>query len=212
MSQKDWIEKDFYKVLGVPKDASQDDIKKAFRKLAKKNHPDSNENDPKAEARFKESSEAYDGLSSETKSKEYDEARSLFGSGGFRMPQGGFNPNAGGQGGGVPFDLSDLLGLRQLNRRTSTGALQATAALRAHASASSRSAASSTHNPPTCSMVSRYGPSVTSTVPFALARSDFALLAGCKPPTKTLTPATFISALSASISRDIASSSATDGS
>ena len=108
MSQKDWIEKDFYKVLGVPKDASQEDIKKAFRKLAKKNHPDSNENDPKAEARFKEASEAYDVLSNETKRKEYDEARSLFGSG-FRMPQGGFNPNAGGQG-GVPFDLSDLLG------------------------------------------------------------------------------------------------------
>ncbi len=110
MSQKDWIEKDFYKVLGVPKDASQDDIKKAFRKLAKKNHPGSNENDPKAEARFKEASEAYDVLSSETKRKEYDEARSLFGGGGFRMPPGGFNPNAGGQGGGVPFDLSDLLG------------------------------------------------------------------------------------------------------
>lgn len=110
MSQKDWIEKDFYKVLGVPKDASQDDVKKAFRKLAKKFHPDSNENDPKAEARFKEASEAYDVLSSETKRKEYDEARSLFGNGGFRMPQGGFNPNAGGQGGGVPFDLSDLLG------------------------------------------------------------------------------------------------------
>jgi molecular chaperone DnaJ len=111
VSQKDWIEKDFYKVLGVPKDASQDDIKKAFRKLAKKNHPDSNENDPKAEARFKEASEAYDVLGNEAKRKEYDEARSLFGSGGFRMPSGGFNPNAGGgQAGGVPFDLSDLLG------------------------------------------------------------------------------------------------------
>ena len=88
MSQKDWIEKDFYKVLGVPKDASQDDIKKAFRKLAKKNHPDSNENDPKAEARFKEASEAYDVLGNEAKRKEYDEARSRVGSGGVRMPQG----------------------------------------------------------------------------------------------------------------------------
>ena len=108
MSQKDWIEKDYYKALGVPKDASQADLKKAFRALAKKHHPDSNKNNPEAEETFKEVSEAYDVLSDETKRKEYDEARALFGSGGFRMPQGGFNPNAGGQG--VPFDLSDLFG------------------------------------------------------------------------------------------------------
>lgn len=109
MSQKDWIEKDFYKILGVPKDASQDDIKKSFRKLAKKYHPDATEKDPKAEEKFKEVSEAYEVLSHEQRRKEYDEARSLFGGGGFRMPPGGFNPNAGG-GQGVPFDLSDLLG------------------------------------------------------------------------------------------------------
>jgi molecular chaperone DnaJ len=107
VSQKDWIEKDYYKTLGVPKDASAADIKKAFRGLAKKLHPDSNENDPKAEARFKEVSEAYEVLSDEGKRKEYDEARTLFGSGGFRMP----GPGGAGQGpGATSFDLSDLFG------------------------------------------------------------------------------------------------------
>ncbi len=108
MSQKDWIEKDFYKTLGVSKDAKPAEIKKAFRTLAKKHHPDSNENDPKSEARFKEISEAYDVLSDETTRKEYDEARSLFGGGGFRAP-GGFGGSGGG-GGATSFDLSDLLG------------------------------------------------------------------------------------------------------
>ena len=110
MSQKDWFEKDYYKALGVPKDASQADIKKAFRTLAKKHHPDSNENDPKAEARFKEVSEAYDVLSDEKTRAEYDETRAMASSG-FRMP-GGFGGGGGqqGGGGGVPFDLSDLFG------------------------------------------------------------------------------------------------------
>jgi molecular chaperone DnaJ len=105
VSQKDWIEKDYYKALGVPKTATAAEIKKAFRALAKKHHPDSNENDPKAEAKFKEVSEAYDVLSDEGRRKEYDEARALFGSGGFRAP-GGF----GGQPGAGSFDLNDLLG------------------------------------------------------------------------------------------------------
>ena len=108
MSQKDWIEKDFYKALGVSKDASAAEIKKAFRTLAKKHHPDSNENDPKAEARFKEVSEAYDVLGDEASRKEYDETRSMFGgAGGFRVP-GGFGGGNGGQG-GVQFDINDLL-------------------------------------------------------------------------------------------------------
>jgi molecular chaperone DnaJ len=97
-------EKDYYKALGVSKDATAAEIKKAFRSLAKKHHPDSNENDPKAEARFKEVSEAYDVLSDEAKRTEYDEARSLFGGGGFRPP-GGF----GGGGGQTTFDINDLL-------------------------------------------------------------------------------------------------------
>ena len=105
MSQKDWFDKDYYKALGVSKDATAAEIKKAFRALAKKHHPDSNENDPKAEARFKEVSEAYDVLSDEAKRKEYDETRSLFGGGAFRPP-GGFG---GGGGGQTTFDINDLL-------------------------------------------------------------------------------------------------------
>jgi molecular chaperone DnaJ len=108
MSQKDMYEKDYYKMLGVSKDAKPAEIKKAFRTLAKKHHPDSNENDPKSEARFKEISEAYDVLSDETRRAEYDEARSLVGSGGgFRVP-GGFGGQPGG-GGSSTFDLNDLL-------------------------------------------------------------------------------------------------------
>jgi len=105
VSQKDMYEKDYYKALGVSKDATAAEIKKAFRALAKKHHPDSNENDPKAEARFKEVSEAYDVLSDEAKRKEYDETRSLFGGGAFRPP-GGFG---GGGGGQTTFDINDLL-------------------------------------------------------------------------------------------------------
>jgi len=113
VSTKDWIEKDFYKVLGVAKDATPEDIKKAYRKLARANHPDQNPGNPAAEQRFKEISEANDVLSSESKRKEYDEARRLFGSGGFRMP--GSGGQAGGQG-GFGFDVGDLF-----NRSGSTG-------------------------------------------------------------------------------------------
>ncbi|HEY5847793.1 MAG TPA: molecular chaperone DnaJ [Microlunatus sp.] len=100
MSTKDWIEKDFYKVLGVSKDAKPDEIKKAYRKLARANHPDQNPGNPEAERRFKEVSEANDVLSSDAKRKEYDEARRLFGSGGFRFPGSG-----GGQSGPSMDDL-----------------------------------------------------------------------------------------------------------
>jgi molecular chaperone DnaJ len=115
VSTKDWIEKDFYKVLGVAKDAKPEEIKKAYRKLARQNHPDQNPGNTAAEQRFKEISEAYDILSHEDKRKEYDEARRLFGGGGFRFPGGGQRTggpsvddlfrNAGGDGG-----LGDLFG------------------------------------------------------------------------------------------------------
>src|SRR5215210_6141404 len=96
MSTKDWIEKDFYKVLGVNKDAKPEEIKRAYRKLARDNHPDQNPGNPEAERRFKEVSEANDVLSSESKRKEYDEARKLFGGGGFRFPRSSGGASTGG--------------------------------------------------------------------------------------------------------------------
>ncbi|MGH3778272.1 MAG: molecular chaperone DnaJ [Pseudonocardiaceae bacterium] len=104
MSAREWIEKDFYAELGVSSTASAEDIKRAYRKLARQLHPDANPGDAKAEARFKSVSEAYGVLSDPDKRKQYDEARSLF-SGDFR-PGGGF----GGPGGPGGFDLGDLFG------------------------------------------------------------------------------------------------------
>jgi molecular chaperone DnaJ len=114
MSPADWATKDFYQVLGVSKDASEAEIKKAYRKLARANHPDSNPDDAKAEERFKAISEAHSVLSDPDKRKAYDEERELFAAGGFR-PGGagsggaGFADMFGGAaGGGAGF--SDLFG------------------------------------------------------------------------------------------------------
>ena len=107
MSTKDYIEKDYYAALGVAKDASASDIKKAYRKLARELHPDKNPDNASAEARFKEVSEAYDVLSDEGKRREYDEARSLF-AGGFRPGGGGASYPGGGAG--ASFDMSDFFG------------------------------------------------------------------------------------------------------
>jgi molecular chaperone DnaJ len=103
LSTKDYLEKDYYKTLGVAKGASADDVKKSYRKLARKYHPDANKGDAKAEERFKEISEAYTVLSDPKRRKEYDEARSLFGTG-VRMP------GSAGTGGFGGFDLGDLFG------------------------------------------------------------------------------------------------------
>lgn len=103
--QQDWLEKDFYSILGVGKDATAAEIKKKYRSLARELHPDKNPGDTAAEERFKAVSEAYDVLSDDTKRKEYDEARSLFASGGFR-PGGGF----GSGGGSYSVNVEDLFG------------------------------------------------------------------------------------------------------
>lgn len=100
MSTKDYLEKDYYQVLGVAREASAEEIKKTYRQLARKYHPDANKGDAKAEERFKQISEAYDVLADEKRRREYDEARALLAGGGPRM-------GPGGMGG---FDLSDLLG------------------------------------------------------------------------------------------------------
>jgi molecular chaperone DnaJ len=110
LSQRDYVEKDYYRVLGVSQDAEQSEIAKAYRKLAREFHPDANPNDAEAESRFKEVSEAYSVLSNAEKRTEYDKVRRLVGSGAFA---GGVPPpGAGGFGGpgAQAYDLSDLLG------------------------------------------------------------------------------------------------------
>lgn len=110
---RDWIDKDFYKTLGVGEDASAEEIKKAYRKLAQQYHPDSNPGDTEAEERFKEVSEAYATLSKPDQRKEYDQVRRVASSGGFAgfgagRPGGGFG-GFGGQQVRVE-NLEDLLG------------------------------------------------------------------------------------------------------
>jgi len=95
----DWAQKDFYDELGVKKDATTAEIKKAYRKLARANHPDSNPGDTAKHDKFKAVAEAYDVVGDPEKRKKYDEMRELYGSGGFR----------GGFGGGGGFNLDDLL-------------------------------------------------------------------------------------------------------
>lgn len=114
MSQRDYVEKDYYRTLGVDDTAEQAEVAKAYRKLARELHPDANPDSADAETRFKEVSEAYSVLSNPEKRAEYDKVRQLVGSGAFGagFPGGGVPPPDGGFGGGgaQAFDLSDLLG------------------------------------------------------------------------------------------------------
>jgi molecular chaperone DnaJ len=108
---RDWVEKDFYEVLGVAETATPEEIKKAYRKLAQTHHPDANPGDAAAEDRFKAISEAYSILSDAEQRKEYDQVRRLAASGGFQGfggPGGGFG-GFGGQQVRVE-DLQDLFG------------------------------------------------------------------------------------------------------
>jgi molecular chaperone DnaJ len=102
MAAKDLYEKDFYKILGVGKSASADEIKKKYRSLARELHPDKTKGDTAMEEKFKAVSEAYDILSDGKKRAEYDQARDMFERGGMRAPQGGQNFQGG--------DFSDIFG------------------------------------------------------------------------------------------------------
>ena len=131
MASQDWFDKDFYAILGVKADADDKEIKKKYRALARKYHPDSNKNDAAAEARFKEIGEAYAVLSDAEQRKQYDAIRAMRaggprftaggaddGAAGFEDLLGGLFGNAGGFGGargraqqGAGPNLEDLLGM-----------------------------------------------------------------------------------------------------
>ncbi len=110
--QREWFEKDYYRVLGVSDTASQKDIKSAYRKLSRQYHPDTNPDDNAAEERFKEVSAAYDVVGDAEKRKEYDEVRKLGPMGAAFGGAGG--PGPGGSAGGFRFedvgDLGDVFG------------------------------------------------------------------------------------------------------
>ncbi|HEV7740997.1 MAG TPA: DnaJ C-terminal domain-containing protein [Pseudolysinimonas sp.] len=123
MASQDWFDKDFYAVLGVKKDVSDADLKKTYRKLARQFHPDSNPGDAKAEARFKEISEAYSVLSDVEMRREYDQVRAMgsgarftpggAGGAGFEDVFGGMFGGGGGRGARTTYStggFEDLLG------------------------------------------------------------------------------------------------------
>jgi molecular chaperone DnaJ len=116
-AQREWFEKDYYAVLGVAPGASEKELSRAYKKLAKAHHPDANAGNPAAEERFKEVNAAYDVLGDAEKRKEYDDVRRMVASG---VGPGGFAPGGGyGDGPGFQYDVdfgqggagfSDILG------------------------------------------------------------------------------------------------------
>jgi molecular chaperone DnaJ len=125
--QREWFEKDYYAVLGIESGASDREIQRAYRTLAKANHPDANPGDHEAEERFKEISAANDVLGDSDKRKEYDQVREMVasgsGPGGFGGAPGGFGPGFEGatfhfdDGGGLGDLLGNLFGARSGPRR-----------------------------------------------------------------------------------------------
>jgi len=130
LASQDWVDKDFYKILGVAKDASDADIKKAYRKLARQHHPDTNAGNAASEKKFKDISEAYSVLSDPDERQQYDAIRAMgsgarFAPGGAAGGNGGFEDMFGGlftgntgrhaggfnpAGGGIPPEFADLFG------------------------------------------------------------------------------------------------------
>ncbi len=129
MASQDWVDKDFYAILGIAKDASDADIKKAYRKLARQHHPDTNSGNAASEKKFKDISEAYSVLSDPDERQQYDAIRAMGGgarfapggagggNGGFEDMFGGlFTGNAGrhaggfSTSGGIPPEFADLFG------------------------------------------------------------------------------------------------------
>jgi molecular chaperone DnaJ len=128
MASNDWFDKDFYKVLGVSKDVSEAELKKTYRKLSRKYHPDTNPGDAKAEAKFKEISEAYSVLSDKKERAEYDQMRAMGpgprfnpGAGGGQQYAGGF-PGGANMGGGFEDVFANLFGGGGFNRGPQKGA------------------------------------------------------------------------------------------
>ncbi|WP_407359066.1 DnaJ domain-containing protein [Microbacterium sp. LTA6] len=127
MASQDWFDKDFYKTLGVSKEVTEAELKKAYRKLARKYHPDSNQGDAKAEATFKEISEAYSVLSDPEQRKEYDEIRAM--GSGARFTAGGAGAGGfedvfsrfGQQGRGQSADFEDIFAMFNQGQGASFG-------------------------------------------------------------------------------------------
>ncbi len=110
MASQDWFDKDFYKILGVSKDVSEAELKKTYRKLSRQFHPDTNPGDAKAEARFKEISEAYSVLSDKDQRAEYDQMRAMGPGARAGFGGGGFSGGANFGGAGFEDVFANLFG------------------------------------------------------------------------------------------------------